>query len=565
MELRPYQKLVLDKLIDYLACPDYGNPVVVMPTGSGKSVVIAELCRSLCATPNTRILMLTHVKELIEQNLDKLYRVWPEAPVGVFSAGLGRKEIAPITFAGIQSLARSTVTTFDYIIIDECHRVDHEKGGYRLVINAIKSINPKVVVIGFTATPWRTGHGLITEGKRGDNLIFGHLINEVSIADLILKKYLATPINKVGSYVYDTSKVKTELGDYKTSELQAAVDTEQQTVRIVSEIIARSEERKHWLVFCVGVAHAINVTTELLKNGIAADYVIGGTPSKERAEIIQYFRDGQLQALVNANVLTTGFDAPNVDYLVLLRPTQSAVLYAQMVGRGMRPKEHCDNVLLLDFGANILRHGPIDDINPPGAYVSRYCDCPACYSVIKEGLRLCPLCGHEFFENNDDESEGKKKSCPSCKALVYERLQSCTKCGYVFVGLDATEGDPLKGEKNEKKNLVVDADVYGWQWKAHLSQSGNLTIRITYQLNLTRVNEYLSIFASGYALTKARRRYKAIHEAFKQVEGFGLVDVPNITPENIDQVCALISGVPAPKRIKYSPEGKFFDVLAVSW
>ena len=168
MKPRDYQDAAVDSIFHYFTCHS-GNPLVVLPTGTGKSVVIGEFIRQAFEKyPQTRVMKLTHVKEIIEQNLDKLLTIWPTAPAGVYSAGLGRKEKhLPITFGGVGSVARATPDHFgriDLLIIDECHLVSpNESTMYQKVIQGLKDLNPYLKVIGFTATPYRLGHGMLTD------------------------------------------------------------------------------------------------------------------------------------------------------------------------------------------------------------------------------------------------------------------------------------------------------------------------------------------------------------------------------------------------------------------
>ena len=189
--LRDYQKRTIGLTYDYLRTHD-GNPCIVLPTGAGKSHVVAQLCKdALQKWPETRMLMLTHVKELLDQNSAKLRQHWPGAPLGIYSAGLRKRELGePITFAGIGSVRKRAkqIGHIDVIIVDECHLISHkDEGGYRTLIADLLEINPHLRVIGLTATPWRLGHGLITEQPA----IFSDLIEPTSIEELIEKGHLA--------------------------------------------------------------------------------------------------------------------------------------------------------------------------------------------------------------------------------------------------------------------------------------------------------------------------------------------------------------------------------------
>ena len=225
MKLREYHQRSINMLYDWLREND-GHPCLVLPTGSGKSHVVASLCKDAVQSwPGTRVLMLTHQMELINQNAEKMRQHWPNAPLGIYSASIGKRQLGePITFAGIQSVRNRAkdIGHIDLIIIDECHLVSHKNtGGYRNLINELKEINPKLRVIGLTATPYRLGHGLITD----DPAIFDDLIEPVTVEELIAKGFLSPLRSKVTVSKLNTDGVNKRGGEYVESALQKAVNT----------------------------------------------------------------------------------------------------------------------------------------------------------------------------------------------------------------------------------------------------------------------------------------------------------------------------------------------------
>ena len=342
--LRDYQQRTIDQLYAWFDAGNQGNPCLVLPTGSGKSHIVAALCKdALQSWPETRILMLTHVKELIEQNAEKMRLHWKGAPMGIYSASIGKKQLGePITFAGIQSVRKKAkqIGHIDLVIIDECHLVNHrDEGGYREFLGQLQAINPAMRIVGLTATPYRLGHGLITDKPA----LFDALIEPVSIEELIYKGYLATLRSKVTRARLDTSGVHKRGGEFIESELQAAVNIPEQNLKIIREVAHLAGDRKSWLFFCTGVKHAEDIASALNGVGISAKCVTGETSKTERERILAQFKAGEIRTLTNANVLTTGFDYPDIDLIAMLRPTMSASLYVQMAGRGMRPKSHTDH------------------------------------------------------------------------------------------------------------------------------------------------------------------------------------------------------------------------------
>lgn len=402
MNLRPYQSEAIDALYRWFETHT-GNPLVVLPTGAGKSVVLATFVRQVLeAFPNERILAITHVKELIEQNHAALLRLWPEAPAGIYSAGIGRRDAdARILFGGIQSVHKKAdkIGWADLILVDEAHLIPSDGFGmYRRFIDDLASINPKLKVIGLTATPFRTDSGRL---DTGGGRIFHGIAYDAGIADLIEQGYLSPVTCKATASTIDTTDVHRRGGDFVESELQAAALAGDNVPRAVAEMMQRGQGRKAMLVFCCGIAHARRVAEELQRHGVDCATIFGSTPKGEREDIIERFKARQLRAIVNVNVLTTGFDAPHVDLVAILRPTLSPGLYVQMVGRGLRLAEGKTNCLVLDFGGNVRRHGPIDDVvirepgqkgdgTPPAK------ECPSCAELVAAGVRECPECGYEF-------------------------------------------------------------------------------------------------------------------------------------------------------------------------
>ena len=303
--LRDYQQRAIDQLYDWFEGHSIGDPCLDLPTGSGKSWIIAALCKdALTNWPSTRVLMLTHIRELIQQNADKLREAWPGAPMGICAASMRRYDThEPITFASVQTV-RNRVQNFSHIdlcIIDECHLMNNDdQGTYRTIINALRDINPRLRVIGLTATPWRLGQGLLTEGKKA---LFDDILEPVTIEELVHKGYLCRLSSKPTDKKLDTSGVKKRGGEYIEGQLGKALDQEVDNQEAVQETINRAGDRKSWLVFCAGVDHSYHIRDELRAQGVSAETVTGKTPKGERQRIIDDFKEGRITALTNANVL----------------------------------------------------------------------------------------------------------------------------------------------------------------------------------------------------------------------------------------------------------------------
>jgi len=528
MQLREYQRRSIDELYRWISS-NKGHPCVVMPTGSGKSVVIAQLIKeALQEWPETKVLMLCHQKELLEQNASKMISFWPNAPLGVYSASLGRKVLGePITFAGIQSIRNKSkdVGHIDICIVDECHCISHkDQGGYRKLLNELLAINPAMRIIGYSATPYRLGHGLITDKPA----LFDALLEPISIEQLVFQRYLAPLRSKTTKAKLNVDGVHKRGGEFIESELQAAVDNKLTNEAVVREVISRAEDRKAWLFFCTGVDHAKHMCETLQAQGIEAACVTGETPKRQREEMLEAFKAGKIRAMTNANVLTTGFDYPDIDLIAMVRPTMSASLYVQMAGRGMRPKSHTDHCIVLDFAGVVETHGPITAVRPPK----------------KKG---------------DGDGEAPVKVCDNCGELCHPTAKVCPHCGNPF---------PLPEPKQWR---LSDVDIMGleglemavtsWRWRKHTSRtSGKDMLAVTYYGDLSdpTVTEYLTVGYEGYAGQKAARTLYQIAEK-------GGIKHGGLNVRSIDEMADNMNACTPPMSIEYRQDGKFHRVIRRNW
>lgn len=438
MKLRDYQGEAIGSIYSYFAShaledkhlkgeAPVPNPVIAMPTGTGKAVVIAGFTQQvLTQWPGQRIMMLTHVKELIDQNADKVRQMWPQAPLGIFSAGLGEKTLGmPITFGGVQSVVnalKKDVLAFgkiDLLLIDECHLVSpNENAAYQTVIKLLRSINPYLRVIGLSATPYRLGLGMITDGG-----VFTDMAYDVTglraFNRFIDEGYLAPLIPMPTETQIDVSGVHIRGGEFVAGELEHALD-DKTTWLALQEAASLAQDRYHWLIFAPGIEKVDQIVKMLRSLGIDAAGVHSKMDKDERDDNIARFKAGQLRCLVNADILTTGFDFPALDCIILLRATNSPGLHVQILGRGTRPffapgfdletidgrlaaiaGSYKQNCLVLDFAGNTRRLGPINDPRIPGKKGKGTGDipikqCDACGCLNHISVRYCVNCGEEF-------------------------------------------------------------------------------------------------------------------------------------------------------------------------
>lgn len=433
---RYYQVESVEAVWEYLHQKDssqVGNPLVVLPTGTGKSVCIALLIeRLLTAYPRLRILVVTHVKELIQQNYDKLIAVWPTAPAGIYSAGLGRKDLMmQVTFGGIASVAKSMgkLGVFDIVIVDEAHLISpNDATMYGKVFAFLRQSQPFLKVAGFTATDFRLGQGKLTTGE---NALFTDVVCDYSSTEqfnrLVAEGYLAPLVPRKMTTYLDVSGVHMRGGEFIEKELQEAVNKDSITRAAIEEAIAYKDSRRCWLVFASGTDHSDRVAELLNEYGISA-VSIHSKMKGNRTQALADVRAGKYQAVVNNNILTTGFDLPPIDLIMVLRPTGSPGLWVQMLGRGTRPYDPINpggidpavfplfkrDCLVLDYARNTRKLGPINDPVIPrpkgkGGGEAPIKECPNCGNYCHASVRWCggvPVgdpkfiramgCGYEF-------------------------------------------------------------------------------------------------------------------------------------------------------------------------
>lgn len=567
IKLRDYQQEAVYSVFRYFDKykSKSGNPLIVLPTGTGKSIVIAEFIRLLFQYyGNQPVLMLTHVKELIEQNYSKLMTIWPTAPCGIYSAGLGRKDrFKPITFAGIASVAKKAelFRNTSLILVDEAHTISPaQQTTYQKFFNDLRKYNPHIKIIGLTATDWRTGYGSIVKENATDTALFDKKVFDASTPEcfnwFISEGYLVPVVSKRTGLEYDVTHVKKTGGDYNLKELQLAVNVDILTHNALEEAkrTAEDEGLNSWLIFCSGVEHAFNVKEHLIDMGVSCEVIHGGTDAKERAEILERYKCGEITAIANNNVLTTGFDHPELDLIVMLRPTTSPGLWVQMLGRGTRAvyadgfdlstakgrlqaisascKQYCR---VLDFSGNTRRIGPINDpVKPerPGKKKRKgdapVKECAYCGSWNHASARFCGgaeapnqmpgFCGHEF------EFKTKLKKNAETKELI-KTTEPITE---VFdVRLVTYSKHINRGDKTKPPML-----------------------KVTYDCGHKNIEEYVGVgHTSQFAQRKAIAWWRGLS-----------TDVP--VPQSVDDALNVVTQLKTPTQIRVWTNRQFPEILA---
>ncbi len=431
MELRPYQKKAVKSVWEFIADKDkkHLNPCVVIPTGGGKTPVISTLCSDAFNKWGARVLVVSHVKELLSQSVEKLKIIAPELSnkIGLYSAGLfSRDTEQPIIVAGIQSIYNHAelLGERDLVIVDEAHLIPPDGTGmYQTMFAKIKDLSPKMRVVGLTATPYRTNSGTICTPDG----IVNEICYEIGIKDLISDGYLCKIRSRGGETELDTDGLHVQGGEFVQMEVDFLVNTEDMVFSTCKEILRLSEDRKTVLIFAASVNHGLRIKDKIISLGSECAFICGDTPSDERALLLRRFKREKgvepLKYLVNVNVLTTGLDVPNVDCVALCRPTMSPGLYSQMIGRGFRPCEGKEYCLVLDFGGNVLRHGPVDVIQPKKVGRNGKCEapvkkCPECNEYVPLSVATCTACDHVFFVKEIGERNPDISSKASTESVI---------------------------------------------------------------------------------------------------------------------------------------------------
>ena len=534
MKLRPYQHEAVETTFAYWAGGGV-NPLIEMATGLGKSVIIAEIMRRVIGDyPDMRVLMLVHVRELVEQNFRALLSIWPDAPAGIYSAGLGRRDAHhKITMASIQSVYRKAAALGprDLVIVDEAHLVPADGAGmYRTLFAALREVRPDLRVAGLTATAFRLDSGRLDKGA---DRLFTDAVYKYDIGDGIRDGWLAPLISKASVTEIDVSGVVRRGGEFVAGSLEKAADKDEVTQAAAREMIALGEGRRSWIVFCAGVNHAHNVRDALRTLGVAVETVTGETPAGERASLVRRFKAGEIRCLTNAQVLTTGFDAPAVDMIAFLRPTLSTGLYLQMVGRGVRKASGKENCLVLDFAGNVRRHGPVDAVVAPKGRAKQDDDDD---QPVKVGIDTV-----------------RAKTCPGCEALVSLACYECPHCGHQWPipqekpkhAATADNTPILSTERPAAPELLP---VVSWSAAVHSKEGSPDSLRVTYQAGLMSYREWVCFEHVGFA------RQKAVQWWAQHAGGN--------PPATIAEAIVRFGSLRQPSHILVRADGKFFKVVS---
>jgi len=454
IELRQYQIDGMTALWRYYTNGGKGNVLLCWPTGTGKSICPAIFIReAMKLWPNQKFMLLTHSSELVKQDADALKSVWPNVPLGLYCAGLKKKDvISPIIYGTIQSTYRIGASNFghrDILWVDEAHLIsDEDASMYIKFINELKVTNPKLKVIGLTATPFRQGMGMLVDGKLWDEIVH-NLTSMENFNKLIEDNYLCPIIPKSTQVKLDISNVDIQRGEFVINQLQHEVDKAEITWKALQEACYHGQNRQSWLIFASGIDHANHIATMLNQLGINCVAVHSKQSNEINSKAITDFKSYKLRAIVNYGKLTTGFNHEGIDFIIMLRPTMSVGLWIQMLGRGTRPCEGKKNTLVLDFARNTPRLGPINMPIIPNKKGNKIGDlpikiCNTCGVYNHISAKKCDACGNSFeFQVKIVEHAGTEELIKTPEALIidyfnvnhviYKKHQKADKPEYITV------------------------------------------------------------------------------------------------------------------------------------
>ena len=516
--LRYYQKDAYPAIVKYLSENEGHHPLLAYPTGAGKTIILSDIVKNALRDYDEHVLVLSHVKEILEQDHQALTN-YLKMPIGLYSSGMNSNSREQVTVAGIQSMynKHELFERYKIITVDECHLIPPKGDG--MYQKFFKEIGDHTR-IGLTATPYRLGTGYIY----GPDAMFDDLIVDYTYMEkfneLIEKGYLCDLRTFPTKVEMDVSGVRTIAGDFSDKDLSEQFDREEITKAIVKEIINVGKNFNKALIFAIDIDHAEHIAEVLLQSGETAYVVHSKMGDKNRDNVVKMFKDGRIRYLVNVNILTTGFDAPDIDLICLLRPTKSPVLHVQSIGRGLRVHPSKTYTMVLDFAGNTERLGPINNI-----------------TIRKK---------RESKEKQDPVT----KRCPQCNMIHAPAVRVCINCGWEFkfnvdLRLRSTDASIIA---RHKVNVHDVDDVY---YKVSEKPGRPNLLRVTYQCGLRQFVENVCIEHGGYA------GHKAKHWAMVRLPD----EILTIDFMTANELYAINHLLKRPKQIEVSEGGKYANIL----
>lgn len=455
MKLRDYQINLVDKI--KISHNEHKSVVCYLPTGGGKTESAIALILEYKARGGT-ILFVVNREPLVEQSLKRMAKYGIDA--GVIKCGYPVED-KPVQIAMIQTWNRRPKLhkPYDLVIIDECH------GAVAGIYDSLFAQEHKKI-IGLTATPYTNDKNK----KLADR--FQSIVSEVQTIDLVNRGYLVMPVCYTYSpHTMGLNDIRTKRGEFDPSDLNLKCNNPEMIKHLYGEWEKRADNRQT-LAFCVNVEHAENVALYFNSRGVASAVVTGETPIKTRQEIYAAFRKKEIKLIASVMVLSEGFDMPEAEVGLMARPTKSFKLWLQQIGRLLRTADGKPNAIIIDQGCNMWRFGhPLEhieiglDVDFKFKNVEKgapYKHCPECHSDVPAGSKICPVCGAEFVNLEDDESDGMTlldelvEINASNKFILKRLIAICEfrnyKKGWVAHEFLTRAVNPTKGELAEVAN-----------------------------------------------------------------------------------------------------------------
>jgi DNA repair protein RadD len=559
-QLRDYQQDAVDAVLLHIR-KSTTSCLIDAATGGGKSWIAAALADNILKMSGKKTLVLAPSKELVEQNFEKFTHTGNSA--SFYSASVGvkstRHNVVFGTPLSVLNGIDSFLDGFAAVIIDECHQTTPT---IREIVGRMRQSNPNLRVIGMTATPYRTGEGYIYKigvdsepvhpGMTTAAAFFDKLVYRASTRELIDRGFLTQPaLYSAGVHYAAAGLEANSRGKFDDGEIADVFEGKGRlTAAIVADVVGRSKAGLGVMFFAASINHAVEICESLPEQH--TELVTGATKKTDRERILRQFRAGEVRYLVNVSVLTTGFDAPNVGTVAILRATESPGLLLQIIGRGLRLHDGKDEVMILDYAENFERHASSGDVFDPDITVVKSGGgekvdvvCPVCghnnqfalkpnpdnyhidgdgYFLSTLGLRITDDYGNQKPAHFGQRCNGMvvtprsvdrcthrwdSRACPKCEGENSLSARECTHCGQELV--DPNNKLALHREEAKAKKGVEEA----WKTSRVASISARNTanaVEIAYHLlGGGIVTEYLSPYhAKGWVATKARRRCAAL-------------------------------------------------------
>jgi DNA repair protein RadD len=524
------------------------HPLLAIPTAGGKSLILCEIINLfLSDNCKSNVLVLSHNSEILEQNHEELENYFEGSEVGLYSSTLKSKTVKKVTVAQIQSAYRKPELFyhFDLIIIDECHLIPNTSTTmYRSFLEVIQAN-----YIGLTATPFRTGSGYLHEGEKA---LFTHLAYDLTSMEnfnrLVSEGYLSQLFSKSTKLKLNVDGVKTIAGDFSPKDMSEIIDRDSITEAAINETLMFGDNYKQWLFFAINIKHAENITEMLISKGVSA-ICVHSKMERKRSEVLKEVRNGKYRAIVNVDILTTGFNLKNIDLICLLRPTKSPIIHVQTIGRGLRViykkgmplqtaeqrlkaiefggKPHC---LVLDYAGNCSRLGAVNDVK-----------------VKTKGKK--------------DSGGSMIKVCPECDIENHLSAKVCCNCEYIFpvkekIVETASIAEVVKKTKKQKLSIGWhEIDEIDYSLKRSGKGGKNNYIKATYSVGDSKVHENIFLENRGYAKHLAQHWVSYRWQGYKGEE-----------PKNCIDLFKNMEYIKQPQKIKVKiDEGKRYEIIDASF